>query len=529
MNVPDQSPAVGKRMVWIWALLFVCLAWGHYGAAPVTDFAGDDWAFLGAATHPAQSLRATALETLRDYYRPLNNLALKMSFGCLGDRPWAFSLLGLVLHGGVLAVFLGLLRTLSGRREALWIGGLLYAFTPVLYDEFYWHHVVLLYYPIAMMGAFWAWVDWLQTGRGGWKLLLSWLAYLAGLASYENCVPLALVFPVSAWLLAPGRRWKWSLVHLGLAALYVAYRFTHGFGWGIPAIAAAYYSEGEGIRIASVAQNIRTLVSWWCGGMMAKSFLGGFEAFATLKPKWQVVFTAGSLVLLGVLRMAVRGGKDAAAPEAEGNRARAWKLLFLGLFWMALAYSPHLLFPACSRHNLLPVFGAGIALGAAWELRPFRAPGWVWCGIGLLCLTANAGNAIAWRDAGTFCRRIQRHLEATQEEWRGKELVLFDTASLRERQTPGILGARSDAASTWAEYHNAILLRGFVGNGMLKMCMAEPPQGIQDVECGAREEGGVLHWHDRYNEAVPHETPMERVFRVDCLAVATAPCGRSDK
>ena len=254
---------------------------------------------------------------------------------------------------------------------------------------------------------------------------------------------------------------------------------------------------------------------------MAKSFLGGCEAFATLLPKWQIAFVAGSLVFLGLLRLCMRRFGNAPVPAADGDRARAWKNLFIGLLWMALAYSPHLLFPVCSRHNLLPIFGAGIVLGAVWTLRPTHAPAWVWCGIGLLCLIANAGNALAWRDASTFSRRIYRYLAATQDEWRGKELVLFDTLSLRERQTAGILATCSDAPYTWAEYHNAILLRGFVGNGMLKMCTPNPPQAIQDTEHGARVENGILHWHDRYNPSVPHETPMDRVFRVACLAVAT--------
>lgn len=522
MSTSSQSPSTGKWAVWVWALLFACLVWGHYGLAPVTDFVGDDWAFLGGALRPAQPLGTTAIETLRDYYRPLNNLALRMSFVWLGDRPWAFALLGLALHGGVLAVYLCLLGRLAGTRKAIWIGGALYAFAPILYDEFHWQcHVVLAYYPATMLGAFLLWVDWLETGKGWWKLPLSWLAYLAGLASYENCVPLALVFPVSAWVLSAERRWKWSLIHLGLAVLYVAYRFTHGFGFGIPAIAAAYYSEGEGISLASMVQNLRTMASWWCGGMMAKSFLGGFNAFSTLLPKWQAAFSVGSLILLGVLRVAMRKSEDAPGPESSGNRSRAWKNLFLGLLWMALAYSPHLLFPVCSRHNLLPVFGAGIALGSAWTLRPSRAPTWVWWGLGLLCLVANAGNALAWRDSGVFCRRIYRHLATTQDQWKDKQLVLFDTISLRERQTPGILQPRNDSASTWAEYQNAILLRGFVGNGMLKMCVPNPPLGIQDTEHGARMENDVLFWHDRYNPSVPHQTPMEDVYRVDCLAVAT--------
>ena len=508
-----------KLSIWrIWFFLFLVLVWGHYGVAPLTDYVADDWSFCAYGI--GNSTPSIIRTTIGDYYRPLHILTCRLSFFGAGDRPWIIGCARILLHGGVLAVFLFLLRRLFNQEEALWIGGSLYAFGPLLYEEFNWGtHNVLLYYPMAMLGALLLWLSWLETGKGGWKIALSWLFYLPCLFIYENCTPVALVFPVAGLLYARNGRWKWSLGHVGLAVLYVAYRYTHGFGFGVPVVTGDYYAEGEGLSVIAMLQNARTILSWWCGGMMAKSFLGGFEAFATLKPKWQIAFVAGSVALLGLLWKVARcsGGKEETPPE----QGRAAKNLLIGLLWMALAYSPHLLFPASSRHNLLPVFGAGIAAAAICTFRRPRAPAWVWCGIGLLCLIANAGNAIAWRDAGTFCRRIYRHLEATQEEWEGKELVLFDTASLRERQTPDILGPRGDTADTWAEYHNAILLRGFVGNGMLKMCTPNPPQGIQDTEHGARVENGILYWHDRYNPSVPHETPMDRVFRVDCLAVAT--------
>lgn len=509
-----------KRFFWIWLFLFVCLLWGHYGMTPVTDFVGDDWAFLGAAER--QSAKATAMETIRDYYRPLNMLALRMTFSWIGDRPWAFSVLRILLHGGVLAIYLALLwRLFAKRAHPLWIGGALYVFTPVLFDEFYWHHVVLLYYPMLMLGSFLLWWDWLEKGQGGWRLAFSWLAYLAALASYENCVPLALVFPLAGLFHRQGGRWKWSLVHLGLAALYVTYRFTHGFGWGVPAIAAAYYSEGEGIRLADLLQNARVILSWWVGGMAGKSFLGGFDAFSLLLPKWQFAFVVVSLGLLLALRRTVRATAQT-EPSPDGQVQTA-KLFVLGLAWMALAYSPHLLFPACSRHNLLPMFGAGISVAAIFDRSLKKTPVWVWMGIGLLCLVANAGNGLAWKDAGVFCRRLYRHLDATKEQWQDKQLVLFDTLALRERQTCGVINPRNDAPSTWAEYGNAILLRGFVGTGMLKLCVSDPPQGIQDTECGARIEGPLLLWHERYNPSAPRETPLSDVHRVDVLSAATAP------
>ena len=37
------------------------------------------------------------------------------------------------------------------------------------------------------------------------------------------------------------------------------------------------------------------------------------------------------------------------------------------------------------------------------------------------------------------------------------------------------------------------------------------------MEYGAREEDGVLKWHERYNPEEPRETPMDRVYRLDAL------------
>jgi hypothetical protein len=503
-----------KGCLWsTWAVLFICLVWGHYGLTPVSDFVGDDWAFLSCGV--GRTGLSVAKETALDYYRPLNMMVSRMSFIWMGDRPWAFSLARVVLHGGVLGVFLLLLRALCKSNRGVWIGGALYVFTPILYDEFHWgNHVVLLYYPMAVLGAVLLWVRWVEDGKGWWKPWLSWALYAVGLLSYENCVPLGLVFPLAGLLYGQGRRWRWSGVHLGLAGLYVVYRFTHGFGWGVPAIDAGYYAGGGGLGMVEALQNIRTILSWWVGGMLGQSFLGGFNAFFTLLPKWQFAFVAGSSVVL----LAAWGVAHKIWKMEKSGGERRWKNVMFGLAWAGLAYAPHLLFPACSRHNLLPVFGVGIALGALMGRGQAKTPAPVWLLAGLLCMVANAGNGLAWHDAGEFSRRLYQTLQETREEWEGKALVLFDTQSLRERQTRGILGGRNDGQETWACYENSILLRGFVGSGMLKLCAGHPVDAIQDTECGALIEGGVLKWHARYNPAISHETPLEDVYVVDCLA-----------
>ena len=518
--------ALGKSFIGIWFILFLAMAWGHYAPTPISDFVADDWGYLGYSANTTPS--AIFHDTIRDYYRPINILVNRVLFLCPGDRPAVWAAARVVLHGGILALYLALLWQLFRSRRSLWAGGLLYAFIPLLHEMFYWENMVaILYYPLAMLAAVLLWARWIDGRSGAWAFVLSLPCYATAVLTYENCVPLCLVFPLYSFLYAKKRHAVWSSLYVGIAILYAAYRFTHGFGLGHAAIhGGSYFGEGEGLGLVGLVQNARTLLSWWLGGLGARSFLGGFDAFATLLPKWQFAFTVVSLLLLAALAIAWRGTAEAEPISKKCDcvsdaKALPLRGLVFGAVWVLLSYGPHLLFPAASRHHMIPVFGMGIFFAALLSLRPLRASAWVWCGLGMLCLVANAGNALAWRDAGTFCRRLYQHLEMTQDEWRAKDLVLFDTLSLRERQTPGLLEPRSDSVDTWAVYHNAILLRGFVGNGMLKMCTPNPPQGIQDTEHGARIENDILYWHDRYNPSVPHETPMDRVFRVDCLAVAT--------
>ena len=510
------------RIFEIWFALFLAMAWGHWGLTPVTDFVADDWGYLGYGTH--HTAGEIFRDTIRDYYRPVNILVNRLLFMCPGDSPVFFSMACIALHGGILALYLCLLRRLFGTRQAMWIGGALYAFAPIFHEMFHWANMVaILYYPLAMLGAIGLWAGWTGGRSGAWAFAVSLLCYAVAVLTYENCVPLCLLFPLYAALYADKRRMRWSWAYAGLAALYAVYRFTHGFGMGQAAIhGGSYFGEGEGLGIVALLQNARTVLSWWMGGLGARSFTGGFDSFFMLKPKWQFAFTAISLaLLLGIARSWTRKtaneeNANEAFLTADCNR----KGLVFGLAWAALSYAPHLLFPAASRHHMIPIFGIGMVFAAMAGLRKPKTPAWAWIGIGLLCLIANAGNGLAWKEAGVFCRRLYRHLDTMKEQWKDKQLVLFDTLALRERQTPGVTSLRDDAPSTWAEYRNAILLRGFVGTGMLEMCLPNPPKGIQDTECGIKIEGATLFWHERFNPSAARETPMADVHRIDVLAAA---------
>jgi hypothetical protein len=458
---------------------------------------------------------------VKDYYRPVNIMVNRLLFLYPGDSPLFFSILRVVLHCAILAAFLALLRMVFRDDRALWIGGAFYALNPNIHEMFHWANMVaILYFPLAMLGSVLLWIAWCR-GRGWVWLLLSLVAYALGVLTYENCVPFCLMFPLAAVLFAEGKRIRGSWLYVLLAAVYVVYRFTHGFGWGVASIhGGSYFGEGSRIRIWDILQNVRAICSWWIGGLGATAFLGGFNAFAMLVPKVQIFCVAVSIGLIWfVWRRARRSWESPVSMKSTDEMALKGGLF--GLAWFLLSYAPHLLFAPASRHNILPVFGAGMALAAfLLRWRP-RISGGTIGALALLCLIANMGNALAWRDAGVFCRRLYHHLERTQPEWGVKNLVVFDTEALRERQTPGVLTKRQDGVATWAQYRNAILMRGFVGTGMMQLCMDDPPPGIQDTECGTRRTGDMLEWHDRYNPAVPHRMPLAQIYWVDCLAAAT--------
>jgi hypothetical protein len=141
----------------------------------------------------------------------------------------------------------------------------------------------------------------------------------------------------------------------------------------------------------------------------------------------------------------------------------------------------------------------------------------------VLAMVSNQGTAESWRQAGAVHRALYEHLRETHGEWRDKEVLLIDTRGVRHRQTRGLLQPLGEDELTWAHYGNALLIRGFVPKGMARLISGEKNPGIavvHDVEYGARVEGDVLVWHERWNPSRPRTTPMADVFAVDCLDVA---------
>ncbi len=504
----------------VWAVLFALLLLGRFALSPATDFSADDWPYLAKSAE--QSPATIVKEGVRDIYRPVNLIANMLAFHFAGDRPGPFAFGGVIAHGILLELLLLVMKRLGGDRAMLWGGGLFFVLNPNVFESFHWvNHTVLLYVPIAFAASIYLWVGWCQQG-GGWKYALALPLYFIGVFSYEYGVPLALFFPLSAVVLGvPRNKILAASPYLAMAMFYVLWRFTAAFGWGASLLAGGEYFGDGGFSPEGMLQNVRGVLSWWLGGHMAQSFLGGFNVFATLAPKWQFVYAVAALALatLAIVRME-RANKQ---EDHESDDPRLRRMLFLGLAWAALAYAPHLVFPSSARHNLFPSVGLAVALAAGVRLFQWRLPLGASVLVATLCLMANAGNTLAFREAGVFSRNLFRHVLATHAAWEHCAVVVFDTTSLRARQTRGILTPASKDSRTWATYHNANLLRGFTCSAMLKLADRKSgAQAVLDIEHGARREEGGLSWHERYDESKPRHTPPEDIFWIDCLAAGQA-------
>lgn len=522
MNFPAHNVSSPLRLGWGLILLVLLLQFvSRYLPAPQAVWVADDWANAARSSFYASHAEAARIG-LQDPNRPLSMAAVEVGYRVFGDRAWTWTLVSLAANSLLLLAILKMALELTGRREIACTAGVVFALLPNLTETYHWSTQVLNevtcgLVPYALSG--WLWVAYVRRG-GAWRLAISTLAYGVGLFSYEAGILLPGAYlTLIAWRREPGKGFL-RMAPFGLVCLfYVAWRTTNSFGlnhaWLYPPHMQA------GLSFWSVGWNLREIAKWWGGDYFFGAMLNGVRSFATLSPWPRRLLAAGDVAAVlaigaGLWKLAGKGMDR----EPFGR----WRPILFGLAWAGAAMVISLVSYTAPRLNVLPAIGISLLAALLLGRLPFR----VWAPLlfvpAVLALVANQGTAENYRQAGRLCRGLYATLEATQGQWRNKEILLVDTRSLRQRQAPGVAPYDEDERR-WAQLGNAVLMRGFVPKRMVQRITGQKDPGIlvlHDVEYGARIEGARLFWHNRYNPDRPHANSMADVFVVDFMEAGQA-------
>ena len=519
MNFGRQkaSARLGLKLVLLLLLLQFC---SRYLPSPWAVLVADDWSNLARSSSIYPSHLDAVRGGLQDTPRPLSMIAVNLGYQIFGDQSAYWTLVSLVANSLLLLAILKLALELTGRRLIAGLAGVIFALLPNLTETYHWSTQVLNevscgLVPYALSG--WLWVAYLRRG-GSWRLALSALAYGVGLFSYEAGILLpAAYLALLPWKKAP-LKCTLRLAPIGLAGLlYLAWRGTNAFGLNQAMLYPPHMQVG--LSLYGFVVNAWQLVQWWIGDRMVGSMLNGFEAFAAI-PLWTRRFLFAANV--GVVVLIGWGLRRLGAADRKENDVHPFsgvQVVLFGLGWTGAAMAISLVSYTAARLNVLPAIGISLLAALLLGRLPFRA----WAPLlfvpTVLALVANQGTAENYRQAGRLCRGLYATLEATQDQWRDKEILLVDTRSLRQRQAPGVAPYNEDQRR-WAQLGNAVLMRGFVPSGMVRLITGQPHPNIQvllDVEHGARIEADRLLWHNRYNPTRPHTNVLADVFAVDFL------------
>ncbi len=528
-----------RHVPWPW-VVFVAADWANY---PQTLWYDSFW---------------DAVRTgLQNPNRPISTVAVETVFPLFGRNPLPWTLLSITANALLLMAVMKMALELSASRRMAALSGIVLAVLPNLTETYLWSTQILNEVSCALVFyalSAWMWIAYMRLG-GAWRLVVSAFAYLIGLFSYEA----GILLPAAYMVLIPWRQKPFGgmlrlMPFAAICLLYMAWRVTDAFGtnqsWYYPPHMEA------GISLWGVGWNIRQMIHWWAGDHMFGSMLSGFQSFAMLAPWTRRFLVLGNILVVGLIGCILRrlGSGSARKPLLEGHAAACpWarksvplhegtttqecetgietqtfsllQIVSFGVVWTGAAMAIPILSYTESRLMVLPAIGISLLTAIAFSRLSIRYWGALLFVPMVLALTANQGTTESYRQVSVFNDRLYTHLEQTKEEWRDKEAVLFDTRAMRNRLTPGLLRPVGEDEATWARYNNALLFRGFLPAGMIRLITGEyrtPVRIVHDVEHGARIEGDTLYWHARYNPAWPYETPMDRVFVVDVHEVAVS-------
>lgn len=509
------------RRAWLVLILFaVAFQWiSRYAGAPAVDFVVDDWKLWKIALE-CDSFGEALLQARNWPDRPLGTGMMIGTFYLLGDRIGGYLLVeslytALFLLAGTWTVWV-----LTRDRLTALLFGLALALWPNLTESFQWHTMTVSYGLgfAAYLATLGAWAHYLR-GRGAAWLAVAGGAFAFALFTYEAGIALP-----AAFLLLGDRENRRRLaaglaVFAGVVGLYLVWKLTDGLGTVENRLFP--YRGVSSPDWAGILWNVKETVRWWVGSRLLECLANGLDGFLTLSSRgirWRLVLDVALVAAAVALVRRMRAG----APAQDSAPFGAFRLAAVGVAWWAAANVLTALSWTGGRMNYLPSFGATLLVALAG--RRFLKSGGLSVGaalVMLLCLVANQGTSAQWRDSGRFHRAMYDQLRATAPEWSQADVVLFDTAGIRERTTRRLAGP---VGNVWGSYGNAVLMRGVFFKYMMEMAAPGHSVGtiLLDAEYGARIEGDELHWHGWYDPSTRHSAPLADVYRIDCQAVAVA-------
>jgi hypothetical protein len=494
--------------------------YSRYGVCAVTDFTVDDWGQLERVSwFPGYG--AIWRYSLQDVNRPIHLGMLITTFRWLGDNPASFFVFGAVVNSLLLAAGMGLVYALTRRFRSTLLYGTAFSLWPTLTESFhFWTHVSLAYVYISYIAGALCWILYTRRQQGVF-LAGSLVLYAIGLGSYEFGIALPLIFMIALTGRPLRRRLITVAPFLAVAALFVLWRSTQGFGFGQYLAVGQQYLRAD-LSIPDLTWNAREILSWWAGSRALSTIRNGLAAFAALSPQVRLTHAAIGVVIGLLVYAGLRPSVERQHSGPSGDGLGTGRVVAFGLLWATLGQAPNLLIAPSARHLAFPLIGILVAASAALDRVWNRKLAVLLALAAPICLLVNHGTSVDWSEAGEFNRQLYTYVGKTVSEWEDKELVVFDTRSIQppHRAEAGELGF-SDPLR-WAYHGNAHLLRGFAVQAMMRLSQkgGPPPLVLLDAEHGARVAGNRLLWHEQYNPVNSHSTPLDRVYVFDCAKMA---------